>query len=311
MNIKKPKFWDFKKPNLISYLLIPFTIPLLINNFFLNKKNKKIKEIKSICVGNIYIGGTGKTPSTIKLYEILRKIEPQICTGKKFYSNHEDEKIILEKKTNLICEDNREKIIQIAIKKKQKIIIFDDGLQDKKLDFDLKFVCFEAENWIGNGKLIPAGPLREKISSLKKYDAVFLKDSELNNNVQEIIKNYNQNIEVFHTSYQIKNFRNFDLSKKFLVFSGIGNPKNFINILNKNNFKIIDQIIFSDHYNYKQEDIDFIKNRAKKINAEIITTEKDFVKISKFDNENINFLEIELKIENEKKLINFIKKKII
>lgn len=311
MNIKKPKFWDFKKPNLTSYLLIPFTIPLLINNFFLNKKNKKIREIKSICVGNIYIGGTGKTPSTIKLYEILRKIEPQICTGKKFYSNHEDEKIILEKKTNLICEDNREKIIQIAIKKKQKIIIFDDGLQDKKLDFDLKFVCFEAENWIGNGKLIPAGPLREKISSLKKYDAVFLKDSELNNNVQEIIKNYNQNIEVFHTSYQIKNFRNFDLSKKFLVFSGIGNPKNFMNILNKNNFKIIDQIIFSDHYNYKQEDINFIKNRAKKINAEIITTEKDFVKISKFDNENINFLEIELKIENEKKLINFIKNKIL
>ena len=311
MNIKKPKFWDFKKPNLISYLLIPFTIPLLINNFFLNKKNKKIKEIKSICVGNIYIGGTGKTPSTIKLYEILRKIEPQICTGKKFYSNHEDEKIILEKKTNLICEDNREKIIQIAIKKKQKIIIFDDGLQDKKLDFDLKFVCFEAENWIGNGKLIPAGPLREKISSLKKYDAVFLKDSELNNNVQEIIKNYNQNIEVFHTSYQIKNFRSFDLSKKFLVFSGIGNPKNFMNILNKNNFKIIDQIIFSDHYNYKQEDIDFIKNRAKKINAEIITTEKDFVKISKFDNKNINLLEIELKIENEKKLINFIKNKIL
>ena len=311
MNIKKPKFWDFKKPNLISYLLIPFTIPLLINNFFLNKKNKKIKEIKSICVGNIYIGGTGKTPSTIKLYEILRKIEPQICTGKKFYSNHEDEKIILEKKTNLISEDNREKIIQIAIKKKQKIIIFDDGLQDKKLDFDLKFVCFEAENWIGNGKLIPAGPLREKISSLKKYDAVFLKDSELNKNVQEIIKNYNQNIEVFHTSYQIKNFRSFDLSKKFLVFSGIGNPKNFMNILNKNNFKIIDQIIFSDHYNYKQEDINFIENRAKKINAEIITTEKDFVKISKFDNENINFLEIELKIENEKKLINFIKNKIL
>ena len=311
MNIKKPKFWDFKKPNLTSYLLLPFTIPLLINNFFLNKKNKKIKTIKSICVGNIYIGGTGKTPSTIKLYEILRKIEPQICTGKKFYSNHEDEKIILEKKTNLICEDNREKIIQIAIKKKQKIIIFDDGLQDKKLDFDLKFVCFEAENWIGNGKLIPAGPLREKISSLKKYDAVFLKDSELNKNVQEIIKNYNQNIEVFHTSYQIKNFDSFDLSKKFLVFSGIGNPKNFINILNRNNFEIIDQIIFSDHYNYKQEDINFIKNRAKKINAEIITTEKDFVKISEFDNKNINFLEIDLKIENEKKLINFIKKKIL
>ena len=311
MNIKKPKFWDLKKPNLTSYLLLPFTFPILINNFFLNKKNKKNEKIKSMCVGNIYVGGTGKTPTTIKLYEILKKLEPRLCTGKKFSSNHEDERLILEKKTNLISEDSREKIIQIAIKKKQKIIIFDDGLQDRKLDYDLKFVCFEAENWIGNGKLIPAGPLREKISSLRKYDAIFLKDSEFNKNIYEIIKNYNQNIEVFHTSYLIKNFHNFDLSKKFLAFSGLGNPRSFINILIKNNFKIIDQIIFPDHYNYKQKDIDYIKNKAKNIDAEIITTEKDFVKISRFDEKNINFLEIDLKIENEKKLIDFITKKIL
>ena len=63
--------------------------------------------------------------------------------------------------------------------------------------------------------------------------------------------------------------------------------------------------------NFISADINFIKNRAKKINAEIITTEKDFVKISKFDNKNINFIEIDLKIENEKKLINFIKNKIL
>ena len=60
MNIKKPKFWDLKKPSLISYLLTPFTFPLIINNFFLDKKSKKNKQIKSICIGNIYIGGTGK-----------------------------------------------------------------------------------------------------------------------------------------------------------------------------------------------------------------------------------------------------------
>ena len=311
MNIRKPKFWDLKKPNLISYLLTPFTFPLIINNFFLNKKKERMEEIKSICVGNIYIGGTGKTPTTIKLYEIMRKIEPQICTGKKFYSNHEDEKIILEKKTNLISDKCRKKIIEIAIKKKQKIIIFDDGLQDKNINYDLKFVCFDTENWIGNGKLIPAGPLREKISSLKKYDVVFLKDSGFNKNIIEIIKNYNQNIEIFNTFYQIKNSQNFDLSKKYLVFSGIGNPKNFINLLNKNNFKIIEQIVFPDHYDYKQKDIDFIKNKASKINAEIITTEKDYVKISPLNDEKINFLEIDLKIENEKKLIEFINKKIL
>ena len=73
---KKPTFWDDKKPNFLSYLLLPFTLPVVINNFFLSfkKKRKKIENIKSICIGNIYVGGTGKTPLTIKLYELLKNL---------------------------------------------------------------------------------------------------------------------------------------------------------------------------------------------------------------------------------------------
>ena len=95
MKFKKPKFWDLKKPNFFSYLLLPFTIPLLINNFLLDKKNKKKSDkIKTICVGNIYIGGTGKTPTTIKLHEILNKLEFNTLIGKKIYSSHNDEKML-------------------------------------------------------------------------------------------------------------------------------------------------------------------------------------------------------------------------
>ena len=75
MKVNKPKFWDLKKPNYISYLLLPFTLPIIINNFFLSiKKNIKYKDIKTICVGNIYVGGTAKTPLTIKLNQILHKL---------------------------------------------------------------------------------------------------------------------------------------------------------------------------------------------------------------------------------------------
>ena len=310
MKIKKPEFWDLKKPNFISYLLVPFTIPLIINNYIRGKTNKKIEGINSICVGNIYVGGTGKTPTTIKLYEILKNIEPKICVGKKFYSNHQDEKEILEKKTNLISENNRKRIIDIAIKNDQKIIIFDDGLQDRNIDYDLKFVCFNSENWIGNGKLIPSGPLREKISSLKRFDAVFLKHNEFNNETIKLIKNYSPNLEIFNTSYEIKNLNKIDFTKKYLIFSGIGNPKDFKKILQKNKLIIIDEIIYPDHFDYKQKDINYIKERAKRNSAEIITTEKDFVKISKLGNNNINFVEINLKIDNEIKLIDFIKQKI-
>jgi len=71
MRVKKPKFWDYNKPNFLSYLLLPLTFPIIINNFFKKKNNSKYQNIKTICIGNIYIGGTAKTPLAIKLYKIL------------------------------------------------------------------------------------------------------------------------------------------------------------------------------------------------------------------------------------------------
>ena len=102
MNFKKPSFWDLPKQNLISYLLYPFSIPIIIKNFFFNFiKKRKSSKIKTICVGNIYIGGTGKTPITIKIYEILNKLNNKVATVKKNYSNQKDEQLLLKKK-NLI-----------------------------------------------------------------------------------------------------------------------------------------------------------------------------------------------------------------
>ena len=82
MKFKKPNFWDLSKPNLIAYLLLPFTLLIAVSNFILNNKTKKkFKDIKTICVGNIYVGGTGKTPTTIRLYQLLK--EPIIQEGSK------------------------------------------------------------------------------------------------------------------------------------------------------------------------------------------------------------------------------------
>ena len=312
MKFKKPKFWDLKKPNLLSYLLLPLTLPFGINNLFFNLRSKKKNlKIKTICVGNIYIGGTGKTPTTIKLYQILKKLNFKVATAKKNYISQLDETIILKNKTRLISADNRKKIIKKAVLNDDKLLIFDDGLQDKSIFYDIKFVCFDQQSWIGNGFLIPSGPLREKINSLKRFDGLFLKNSDSNNTkIIELIKKINPNINIFKTHYEAINLEKLDTSKRYLIFSGIGNPGDFKGLLKKNNINVVDELIYPDHFNYNKNDINKIKDYAKSLKAEIITTEKDYVKISQVDKDDINFLEINLIIENEQSLIDFLKSKI-
>jgi tetraacyldisaccharide 4'-kinase len=308
----KPEFWDYKNPNLLSKILFPFTFPVRVSNFFF-KYFPKInnKKIISICVGNIYLGGTGKTPTTIKLYNLIRKLEKKIATGKKFHSSHQDEIKILKKKTFLISKKSRNEIIKYAVKKGKKIIIFDDGLQDKYIDYDIKFVCFDSLSGFGNGNLIPAGPLREDLLSIKRFDAVFIKKiKKKNQKIINDIKKINPRIKIFNTQFKIKNKKNLNLSKKYLVFSGIGNSDGFYKFLKNENFKISKFLKYPDHYKYRNDDLKKIVDIAKKQSASIITTEKDFTKIPEKYKKKIKYIEVDLIIENELSLIKFIKSKI-
>jgi tetraacyldisaccharide 4'-kinase len=311
MIISKPKFWDFKKPNYISYLLLPFTLLIIINNYFLSFKKKNNKNIKTICLGNIYVGGTAKTPLTIKLNQILTQLNFKTASIKKFYKNQIDEQKLLAAKSKLYCKKNRIMALNDAIKDNIEIAIFDDGLQDSFLNYDLSFVCFNSTNWIGNGCLIPSGPLREKLKSILKYDAIFLNGNEEDNShIKNSIKKISKDIKIFETYYKPVNVHKLNIEDNYLIFSGIGNPNSFKKTLLKNNFKIIEQIKFPDHYQYKKIDIDKIKSIAADLGAKIITTEKDFVKISQEYLDKINFLEIDLVIKEQDKLITFIKSKI-
>ncbi|MBD1156953.1 tetraacyldisaccharide 4'-kinase [Pelagibacterales bacterium SAG-MED20] len=313
MKFYKPKFWDYKRRSILSYLLLPFTFPLVINNFFFKfkKKNTLNQKTRKVCIGNIYVGGTGKTPLVIKIYKILKKLKFKTATIKKYYRNHVDEQELLNKNTKLYCQKKRSLSLHEAIKDDMDVVIFDDGLQDRSMNYDLKFVCFNNKKWIGNGQLIPAGPLREKIESITKYDAVFLNGNENDNsNLKLLLKKYNKDIKIFETNYHPINTDEFDLTKKYVIFSGIGNPESFKQTLIKKKFNIIKEIHFPDHYNYTQKDIDKIKIQAKNLDAQIITTEKDYIKINPDENDNIKFLKIELEVTNEDELINYLQQNI-
>ena len=171
MNLKKPKFWKTK--NFISFILYPLSaITFLINiskKFFIKKSFK----IKTICVGNIYVGGTGKTSLAIEINELLRK-KFQTVFIKKNYKNQLDEINLLNNKGKIISSSNRGDSLSIASKKKYQLAILDDGLQQKDIHYDLKIACFNSEYALGNGYMLPAGPLRESLEEIKNYDFIFL-----------------------------------------------------------------------------------------------------------------------------------------
>ena len=178
-----------------------------------------------------------------------------------------------------------------------------------ELEFNIKFVCFKLKNWIGNGQLIPAGPMREKISSLKRFDAVFLNGYSGNfEKIKNQIQKINSNIKIFRTFYKISNIEKLNLNFKYLIFSGIGNPSDFKDILLENKFVVTKEMVFPDHYQYNQNDFEKISNNAKNENLTILTTEKDYMKVPKKFKKEINFLSIDVIIQNENELIELLKR---
>ena len=311
MKLKKPNFWDYKKPNLFAYILLPFTYIIKLINFISKKEKIIIKKIKTICIGNIYLGGTGKTPISIKINKIVNNLKFKTAFIKKKYHNQEDEQKILSSHGKLFCKNNRIDALKDAINENIEVAIFDDGLQDKILDYNITFVCFNIQTWVGNSLCIPSGPLREDLKSIKKYDAVFLNGNGENTiEIENILKNIKPSLEIFNTEYVPLNIGEIDINQNYLAFSGIGNPDTFLKTLKKNNFKIVKNLNFPDHYNYSNKDITKIKETAKNLKTKIITTEKDYNRLNKLNAEGIDFLKIELKILNENQLIDFLNKKL-
>ncbi len=307
MNLKKPKFWDYKKPNLFAFILLPLAYLIRIINFLKIKSEKEKLNIKTICIGNIYVGGTGKTSLCIQLNEILKKRKIKTCFVKKFYKNQADEQILLSKRGKLFLDKKRINALKKAVSENYDIAIFDDGLQDKTICYDKTFVCFNTINWIGNGMTIPAGPLRENISAIKKYNHIFINGNMENLEVlKETILKINPKLIIHVGKYKIQNLNEFKLNENYLVFSGIGNHQTFISMIKEYGIKVIKDFEFPDHYQYSTDDIENILKEASILNCNILTTEKDYIRINFHNKNKIKVIKSELEIIDEEKFVKSI-----
>ena len=319
----QPKFWKTK--NIISHVLMPLSVIFLflgkIKNLF--EKNYKSK-IPVICVGNITIGGSGKTPTVLYIANLLNKLNYKSIillkgyggtltkptkVGPKHTSREVGDEAILHSKYNetWICRSRWKAIKNIEQINKGNLILMDDGIQNKSVLQDLKILVFDGNEGIGNGRVIPSGPLREKFEKgLKDIDFAII-IGEDRNSISKKILSINSRIKIFKSIFEPDiNTINYLKGKNIVAFSGIGFPKKFFATLKDKKLNLIEKISFQDHHRYQQSELeDLIKISTSK-NGQLVTTEKDFVKINEIDqslNKQITQLPVRLKVFKEKELI--------
>jgi tetraacyldisaccharide 4'-kinase len=307
MSFFKPKFWDKNQVSLFSILLFPITLIIKLLSFFKRSMTKTHQcSIPVICVGNIYLGGTGKTPLCIEIFSILKDLNMNPVFIRKKYDSFQDE-VDLQKQVGPIYQSRKRiEALKDAIQNKANVAILDDGFQDFSINKNLSIVCFNEKQWIGNGLVIPSGPLREDLSALKRANCVII-NGEKNIDIETKILNKNKEVKIFYIKYIAQNIDEFK-NKKVTAFAGIGNPENFFNLLKGNNINVVKEMKFPDHYNYSKKELENLINEAKENNTILITTEKDYFRIDENYKKNINYLKIAVDIKNRNQLIEEIKK---
>ena len=285
------KFWWNKSPNFLMLINYLFDFLVSIKNLFVKKYHSKLKVI---CVGNFTLGGSGKTPMVRYLREnlsskgykcavLLRGYKgnlkgPVIVNSNTHLSSQVGDEALLHAKDGLtIVSKNRVKGCKYIENLDVDLIILDDGFQNPSLNKDYNLMVVSSNKGIGNKLVFPLGPLRE---SFRKGIG----------KVNMIIKSINSEIDHHSLSFIKRSFNKIidaeyltkideDLSENVIVFTGIGDPAKLISSIKNKNKRIVRSFILSDHQEINEKLAKKILEQSEKNNADILTTEKDSVRL--------------------------------
>jgi tetraacyldisaccharide 4'-kinase len=299
-------FW-YRSPCLIAYLLLPFSLIfrgiVSIRRFFYRVGIKKTTtfSVPIIVVGNIVVGGAGKTPLVIWLVKLLQQhgykpgvishgygvkniIKPQVVTANSLVSDVGDEAVLVARHVAcpVVIASTRSNAINELLKYGCDVIVGDDGLQHYAMGRDIEIAVVDAQRLFGNGYFLPAGPLRESVSRLKTVDFVVYNGAcEEAENIMKLLPDKLTAVADFKQHVELTEL----IGKSIHAIAGIGNPERFFQTLQQLGFTVIKHS-FPDHYNFKSSDINFGKDEI------VIMTEKDAVKCQKFADNRHWFLPI-------------------
>lgn len=294
-----PKHWN--KKGLVAWILFPFSLVYgSIVQFRLRKTGYKSKA-KVICVGNITAGGVGKTPVCMALAKRYIDEGKKVCFLTRGYmgklknivvdlEKHSavetgDEARLLASVAPTIISPDRASGAKVAEDLGMEIIIMDDGFQNPGLIKDECVIVFDGKVGIGNGLVLPSGPLRETLKNGEKRAtyAIIMGEDKTGLAEKISIPCYFGRVEPEHLDIE---------GAKVLAFAGIGRPSKFYDTLDSLGYDVVETKDFADHYSYTKADIDELKARAQAKGLLLITTEKDIVKLDEDMKKDIHCLKI-------------------
>ena len=287
-----PEFWS--KRSFTSGILLPFSCLYIAASYLRKYFAKPIRlDAKVICVGNISVGGTGKTQVTYWLANILKQRNIELLIICKNYrgslkkativnTHHSPEQVGDEAKYlsqfhPVIAANSPLECADLIASQKPEIVILDDFMQNPHIHKDFTLLVIDSMRLFGNNRILPAGPLRQLPSSAARYiDAsIFIGSKHINYNVASLLS---PNRAWF--SAKITSKQDFDLSKQYIAFAGVGNPERFFQCLLEKGLFLSKRIIFPDHHQYSASEILDLHNQAASLNAILITTPKDAIKLN-------------------------------
>jgi tetraacyldisaccharide 4'-kinase len=342
IKLKYPGFWY--KRNLLTYMLMPISYIYMFLGYVRGKFTRQIKLPGTvICVGNISVGGSGKTQVVAWLagefskknisFVIVTKAYKSKLTGAKIVQDNDtalevgDESIILKSYGLVIAAKKLKCALSLIEQINPQVVILDDGMQNPLLYKDLQIVVLGSNRGVGNNLIFPAGPLRESLDSgLTKADLIFMieggvseRDHPFKSPLGFAMGSYvalrspldDGLVEkpLFKASIKFKDAipKNID----YIAFAGIGIPEKFYSSLAAAGVRVKQHISFEDHYNYSANDLKKLVELAQLENCQLITTEKDYIKIPENYKNQVTCAKVFLEFEKPEECINLIYEKIL
>jgi len=315
--MKPPQFWY--EPNTWK---ATFLYPL---GYFYNlltllrQKSAKPQSYSclTICIGNLNVGGTGKTPTTIALAQHFLKKGLQVHVVSRGYKGkfdgtflvdpqkHKsdevgDEPLLMSEFASVWVSNKRKNGIAAAENAGAQIVLLDDGFQDPSFHKDFSLIVVDGEKGFGNKKCMPAGPLRENIvQGFKRADALVIVG-------QRIYKfdTFPTHLKIIHSKLKpIETGMNWK-EGKYLAFAGIADPSKFFKTLRSLGANLIDCVALSDHQKLDGQVLKRLERKANSANSQLVTTEKDAVRLPNTFRKKVLSLPVRIEFDDKNELEN-------